>query len=380
MHIDMDAFYAAVEQADRPELKGRPVIVGGSHRGVVCAASYEARAYGVRSAMPVFLARKNCPNGIFLPVRMDRYREVSLRVMAAVGTISPLVEQVSIDEAYVDMTGMDRVWKTPLDAARETKRRVKQAAGVTCSVGIAPLKFLAKIASDLNKPDGLTVLSEAETEAFILSLAIEKMPGVGKKGLERMRNMGVSRAGDLLKIPEKNLVAAFGRYGEDLLRMAAGVDTSEVVPSHRAKSVSAENTFAYDLADRDVLKKWLLGQSDRVAQRLRRIGLKGRTVTLKLKRSNFTMQTRRQSLSCYTDETNVIYDAAVSLLDQKPLGGNIRLTGVGVTNFLSEQDPPFWEKFEEREERGHDLEEAVDDLRHRYGNGIIRRASTLDLT
>jgi len=300
--------------------------------------------------------------------------------MAAIGTISPLVEQVSIDEAYVDMTGMDRVWKTPLDAAVETKRRVMEAAGVTCSVGIAPLKFLAKIASDLNKPDGLIVISAEETEAFIASLPIEKMPGIGKKGLERMRKMGVSRAGDLLKLPEKNLVAVFGRYGEGLMRMAAAEDASEVVPSHRAKSVSAENTFDHDEADLTVLKKWLLGQSDRVAQRLRRIGLKGRTVTLKLKRSNFTIQTRRQTLSCCTDETNVIYEAAVSLLNQKPLGGKIRLTGVGVTNLLSEAAPPFWEKLEARGERGHDLEEAMDDLRHRYGNGIIRRASTLDLT
>ena len=380
MHIDMDAFYASVEQADRPELKGRPVIVGGSHRGVVCAASYEARKYGVRSAMPVFLARKNCPDGIFLPVRMARYQEISLRVMEAIRSISPLVEQVSIDEAYVDMTGMDRVWKTTLDAARETKRRVMQTAGVTCSVGIAPLKFLAKIASDLDKPDGLTVISEEATETFIASLPIEKMPGIGKKGLERMRNMGVSRAGDLLKIPPKTLVATFGRYGEWLLRMAAGEDKSKVVPSRRAKSVSAENTFARDEIDRNVLKKWLLRQSDGVAWRLRTKGLKGRTVTLKLKRSNFTMQTRRQTLGCYTDETNVIYEAAVSLLDQKPLGGKIRLTGVGVTNLLSEEDPPFWEKLEAPEHRGHDLEEATDALRHRYGNGIIRRASILDLT
>jgi len=181
-------------------------------------------------------------------------------------------------------------------------------------------------------------------------------------------------------MPARNIVAAFGRYGEGLLRMATGEDASKVVPSHRAKSVSAENTFAQDVSDRNVLKKWLLRQSDGVAQRLRTKGLKGRTVTLKLKRSNFTMQTRRQTLGCYTDETNVIYEAAVSLLDQKPLGGKIRLTGVGVTNLLSEEDPPFWEKLEASEDHGHDLEEATDALRHRYGNGIIRRASTLDLT
>jgi DNA polymerase-4 len=378
----MDAFYASVEQADRPELKGRPVIVGGGHRGVVCAASYEARRYGIRSAMPIFLARKNCPDGVFLPVRMDRYREISFRVMEAVRTLSPLVEQVSIDEAYVDLTGMDRLWKTPRDAALEIKHRVMRTAGVTCSAGIAPLKFLAKIASDLDKPDGLTIISEEETKAFIASLPIGKMPGIGEKGLEQMRKMGVSTAGDLLKIPGKTLAAVFGRYGESLLRMAAGEDPSEVVPSHRAKSVSAENTFDRDEIDRDVLKKWLLRQSDRVAQRLRTQGLQGRTVTLKLKRSNFTMQTRRQTLNRYTDETNVIYEAAVSLLDQKPLGGRIRLTGVGVTNFLSEEDPPFWKRLESEAEadRGNELEDAVDSLRHRYGNGIVRRASTLDLT
>ncbi len=375
MHVDMDAFYASVEQADHPELRGRPVIVGGRERGVVSAASYEARKFGVHSAMPMFLAVRRCPDAVVLPVRMDRYVRVSERIMEVLDGISPVVEQVSIDEAYLDLSGMHHVWGDPVNAAEEAKRRIREVGGVTCSVGIASLKFLSKIACGLCKPDGLTCVPPEETHDFIASLPVRLLPGVGKRALAQLELLGVVTAGDLPALSEAVIRSRFGKWGERLLRMARGEEEEELEPVHRSKSVSAENTFGRDVLDPGDLRKWILHQSERVAERLRRKELKGRTVTLKLKRADFTLQTRSRTLAGYTDETAVIFRTALTLLEERPPEVPLRLTGVGVSGFQEPSDRYFWEG---ADQGGPELEKAVDRIRDRYGRSILRRAGTLE--
>ena len=211
--MDMDAFYAAVEQADNPELRGRPVIVGGSNRGVVSAASYEARVFGVHSALPIFKARQLCPQGIFLPVRMPRYREISHQIMAILAGVSPVLEQVSIDEAYVDLTGTEKMHGPFLELARRLKIAIKEKTGLTCSIGLAPNKFLAKIASDLHKPDGLTIISEADVPGFLKALPVGKIPGVGAKTLSKLQALGVTKTGELLDYPRSFWQKQLGKSG-----------------------------------------------------------------------------------------------------------------------------------------------------------------------
>ncbi len=249
MHLDMDAFYAAVEQADNPELRGRPVIVGGSHRGVVSAASYEARVFGVHSALPMFQARKLCPQGVFLPVRMSRYREVSRQVMAILAGVSPLVEQVSIDEAYVDLTGTEKMHGPLPEFARRLKTEIKEKTGLTCSIGLAPNKFLAKIASDLHKPDGLTIIPEAEVPEFLNALPIDKIPGVGAKTRSKLQALGVTKTGELLEYPRSFWQKQLGKSGLLLYERALGLDPAPVSPDTEPKSCGAENTLPQDTDD-----------------------------------------------------------------------------------------------------------------------------------
>jgi len=381
LHIDMDAFYASVEQMDHPALKGKPVIVGGSsNRGVVCAASYEARKFGVRSAMPIFQARKKCPSGIYLPVRMARYQEVSGEVMDILAEFSPLVEQVSVDEAYMDISGIDRAMGSPTKTGLRIKRSIWEATSLTCSIGIAPNKFLAKIASDLEKPDGLTLIEPEEVLPFIASLPIRKVPGVGEKTVGRLGELGIHVLGDVKKIGESLLLERIGKFGSRLLDLSKGIDESSVVPYKEPKSISSEETLGKDTNDMDVLKKVLLMQSELVGRRARAKGLMGTTVTLKLKRADFRQMTRSVTIEEPTSSSNAIYEQAVELLERVKVS-KYRLIGVGLSNLVSTEDSlkqlNLFQGVDRTKKPWTEAEKAMDAIKERFGGDAIKRGGLL---
>jgi DNA polymerase-4 len=382
-HIDMDAFYASVEVLDNPGLRGRPVIVGGDvRRGVVSAASYEARKFGVHSAMPLFRARRLCPDGVFLPVRMDRYVEVSRAVMTALGEFSPLVEQVSVDEAYVDLTGTEQLLGPPEAAARAIKRRIRETTSLTCSVGVSISKLLAKIASETNKPDGLTIVPPGAAADFLNGLPVGKVPGVGKKSEAELAKLGIERVGDIGKYSPQWLEERFGRFGAWLVEIASGDDGSPVVPYAEPKSISAEDTLAEDSDDRRILKRFLLEQSERVGRRLREEGFRARTVTLKVKLHDFTQLTRSETLAEPTQLGEVVYREAVKLLDAQTLRSKVRLVGVGVSNLEPAAAPsaqmPLFRESKPALEKWEKVEKAADEIAKRFGDGAVKRGSLLE--
>ena len=269
LHIDMDAFYASVEQLDHPELRGKCIIVGGTtHRGVVSAASYEARKHGIHSAMPIYQAKQKCPDAVFIRPRMQRYKEISQKIMAVLKNITPLVEPVSIDEAYMDITGCGTLYGTPEQIGVRIKQKINKTVNLTCSVGIAPNKFLAKIASDLDKPDGLTVIMPEMVPAFIDNLPIQRVPGVGKKTNSRLALMGIKTLGDVKKFPGKMILDRLGKYGKRLLDLSVGIDNSSVKPVSRHKSVSSEHTLSEDTRNINLLNQHLLRHAEDVAKQL----------------------------------------------------------------------------------------------------------------
>lgn len=373
----MDAFFAAVEQADNPELRGKPVIVGGGMRGVVSTASYEARKFGIHSAMPIFQAKKLCPHAVFLPVRMGRYKEVSCKVMEILGGVSPLIEQVSIDEAFADISGTERLHGPPRDLGFRVKESVRAATSLTCSVGIAPNKFLAKIASDLKKPDGLTILEEEEVEVFLQSLPVRKIPGVGKRTEEELKKLGIVLASDILKLPLPFWMKKFGKWGAVLLERARGVDNSPVEPYSEPKSISAEETFRKDTDSIPEMEKILLSQAEEVGRDLRKEGFKGRTVTLKLKFSDFKTITRSRTLPEPFDSTELLFSTGQQLLSEVKISGKIRLIGIGISNFSSgfKQMTMVPEKDESREGR---IDRALDRIHSKFCGDIIVRGRMLD--
>jgi len=381
IHMDMDAFYAAVEQRDHPELRGRPVIVGGtSNRGVVSTASYEARKFGVHSAMPRFQAEQKCPHGVFLPVRMARYKAVSRQVMEVLDAFSPQVEQVSIDEAYLDLTGTERYEGSPNRAAQELKRRILELTALTCSVGIAPNRFLAKIASDMDKPDGLTHIRPEDVESILRHLPIRKVPGIGPKGGARLEALGVRYLSDIRRIPQKVLQVRFGNRSRRLLELAKGQDETPVAPPGQAKSISSEETLPRDTADRQVLENELLIQAERVGERVRAKGLQGWTVTLKMRRSDYVWITRSITLKTPTSSTRTLYEHGVELL-KKVLNGSAcyRLVGIGISGLvpkrhLPEQMPLFSAETTMEKGSWEAAEQAMDTIRKRFGRQAITRA------
>lgn len=382
LHVDMDAFYAAVEQRDRPGLRGRPVIVGGSSdRGVVSTASYEARRFGVHSAMPRFQAEQKCPHAVFLPVRMERYREASRQVMEVLDAFSPLVEQVSIDEAYLDLTGTERHAGSAEVAARKLKRRILQATALTCSVGIAPNRFLAKIASDMEKPDGLTLIRAEDVALMIRRLPVCRVPGIGPKAAVRLESLGVRFLADIRHIPRDVLQAQFGRRSRRMMDLANGMDETPVASPGQAKSISSEETLPRNTGERQALEKELLIQAERVGERVRSKGLQGWTVTLKLRRSDYTWITRSTTLKAPTSSTRTLYEHGTRLLKRAlNRSGRYRLIGIGLSGLVPkraapEQMPLF--NAGTMEERGswEAAEEAMDTIRKRFGQQAITRGS-----
>lgn len=377
-HIDMDAFFASIEQLDHPEWRGKPLAVGDGPRSVVSAASYEIRAFGVRSAMPVLQAKKLCPHGLFVPVRMWRYKEMSRRVMAVLQRFSPLVEQASVDEAYLDATGLERLFGPPEEFASTLRATVKAETGLTCSVGMAPVRFLAKIASDYHKPDGQTIIRPVDVRAFLDALPVQKVPGVGGRTLETLQKLGVKNAGDVLRQPASFWQRQLGERGLWLHALAQGHDDRPVTPFTPPKSSSAENTFDKDTHDPVILRRWLLLQSDRVGADLRAQGVRGRTVTLKAKFADFTQVTRSRTLPEAICDTQTIFDTAVSLLSELNPKQDLRLIGVGVSQF---GDKPRQLSLLEPEPAARPkgaLDSAMDAVRGRFGKGAIMRGDLLD--
>ena len=349
LHADLDAFYAAVEQRDDPRLRGKPVVVGGraEGRGVVAAASYEARRYGIRSAMPMRTALQRCPQAVRVEPRFDRYGQVSRQVMAIFKEITPLVEPLSLDEAYLDVSEAVSGGQSPASIAAELKERVRSELGLTISVGVATSKSVAKIASDMDKPDGLTVVPPGSERGFLAPLTVDKLWGIGPKTAARLAQDGVRTIGDLASRPGDWLDGRFGKMGPQLRRLALGEDDSPVVVHRERKSVSAETTLARDTGDPEALLELVDRLSQRVARHLSGTGLRGRTVRVKLRLADFTTFTRQATLTEPEESAEVIYATAATLLRRELLPGRMfRLVGVGVTGFDRPQDQELQPRLE----------------------------------
>ncbi len=382
MHIDMDAFFASVEQLDNPELRGKPVGVGSMHkRSVLSAASYEARKYGVRSAMPVQQALKLCPQLQIVSGTRARYKEISRKVMTVLGNFSPVVEQASIDEAYLDISGTEKLFGPPRKLAETIKEDILNATGLTASVGIAPVKFLAKIASDLDKPNGISIIEAHEVQSFLQKLPVEKIPGVGKKALPKLQLYGIKYAADFRRYTPEFWKDKFGERGLVLYEKGAGIDPTPVEVSGQMKSSSAENTFGEDVSDIHKLKTLLLKQSERIAADIRRKSLKGRTITLKIKFPDFRQITRSKTIETRTSHAGTIYKTGCALLDAEIPIGPVRLIGIGISNFDERsQQLSLLEDLENPVENKKldQLDKAVDLVRLKFGKNILTRGRLLE--
>jgi DNA polymerase-4 len=375
IHLDMDAFYPAVEALDNPELKGKPVIVGGpSKRGVVSSASYEARKFGVHSAQPIATAMRLCPHGIFLPVRMKRYKEVSKQVFEIFRRFTPLVEPLSIDEAFLDVTGSTHLFGEPVEIAKKIKETVVEETGLTVSAGVAPSKFVAKIASDMEKPDGLTVVRSDRVREFLDPLPIKKMWGVGKATQEALERLNVKTFRDLSSVPLNLLERRFGRHGLKMHLLSTGIDERAVVPDQGVKSIGHEETFSHDICDIGSAKKELLSLASKVARRVRRKKITARTLTLKVKYNDFVQITRSATLPKPTDDGPEIYAIACSLLKKTEAGRRpVRLLGISLSklNFsdLENQLALFDQK--DSSQKRKKLNVALDSVVEKHGDKSI---------
>ncbi|MGH9166850.1 MAG: DNA polymerase IV [Acidimicrobiia bacterium] len=371
LHVDMDAFFVEVERLRDPGLRGRPVMVGGlGGRGVVASASYEARRYGVRSAMPTAHAKRLCPKGAFLPTDHRRYREVSGEVFAVFRSFTPLVEGVSLDEAFLDVGGLRLSFPDGAAVGEAIRQRLREELDLPGSVGVAPNKLLAKLASETAKPDGLWRVPAGVELAFLHPLGVRSLPGVGEATHAALEQLGVRTVGDLAAIPRITLTRRLGKAAGGLLHeLGWGRDPRPVEPDGPAKSVSVEQTYGRDLHGLEALEGELLSQCDRLADRLRRSGLAGSVLTVKVRFADFATLTRSATLAAPTDVTRHLFGSARELLRRVPLGRPVRLLGVGVSGLLDEgaprqlaiDRPPEWEK----------LAEAIDRVRLRFGTGAI---------
>jgi DNA polymerase IV len=381
IHLDMDAFYASVEVLDNPALKGKPVIVGGSpKRGVVSAASYEARAFGVHSAQPVATAMGLCPQGSFLPVRMARYKEISDQIFEVFFHFTPQVEPLSIDEAFLDVTASENLFGPAEEIAKQIKKAVRENIGLTVSAGVAPSKLVAKIASDLNKPDGLTIVPPGKVRQFLTPLPIERLWGVGKVTQKDLLLLNVQTIGDLQRLPKDLLQRRFGQQGLQLYFLSRGLDDREVEPERKLKSLGREETYSEDIKDEARARKEILDLSRRVSRRLRRHGVGGRTITLKVTYNDFTHITRSVTLPAATDDGRKIYPLCLDLLKKTEIGKRpIRLLGISLS-YLSKPGEGQLFLFDPQNglNKGTRLNRALDAIEDKYGDQAILPGSLLD--
>jgi DNA polymerase IV len=389
LHVDLDAFFAAVEQLDDPSLRGRPVIVGGlGGRGVVSTCSYEARRFGVHSAMPMARARTACPQATFLTPRMARYVEKSHEVMAILASLSPLVEQLSIDEAFIDVAGARRMLGAPAEIAATIRRRVLDEAGLRLSVGAASTKFLAKLSSDLAKPDGVLVVAPGTEQDFLAGLQVSRLWGVGPATLTKLERMGVRTIGDVAALDEQVLIGALGSsLGRHLHALAHNDDTRAVVPERDTKSIGAEETFGADLRTVAQCERELVRLADRACARLRGASLSARTVNIKIRFGDFETRTRARTLPEATDVSTVVLDVARALLREFDVGRGVRLLGVSlsqldgapVTQATLDLTGEAQSDGRVRSERRAAVERAVDEVRGRFGTRAVGPATLVEV-
>jgi DNA polymerase-4 len=377
----MDAYYASVETRDRPELQGQPVIVGGTPegRGVVAAANYVARKYGIHSAMPAARAKRLCPLAVFLPPRMEHYSDLSRQIQDIFCRFTPLVESLSLDEAFLDVTGSQSLFGTSIEIGRQIKQEISDRLQLVASVGVAPNKFLAKLASDHEKPDGFVVIDPDQVQQFLDPLPVGRLWGVGRVTGQVIERLGVKTIRDLRELPPETLKQHFGEYGSRLWELSRGIDERPVVPDREAKSVSHETTFAEDIDDMEALRSWAIELTEQVARRLRRNNLRGRTVHLKVRFSDFQTITRSTTLTRSTNVTQEIWQAANEMLSTRlPTGHRaVRLLGVGVSGF----DNADWTQLSLLDEEDHEslakLDQAADQIQEKFGSASLGRASSL---
>ncbi len=377
IHIDMDAFYASIEQRDNPELRDCPVIVGGSGgRGVVAAASYEVREFGVRSAMPSVEAKRRCPDAVFIKPRMSHYQAVSRQIFRIFRGYTPLVEGLSLDEAFLDVTDSQKAQGDAESIGHKIKQDIREATGLSASVGIAPNKLVAKIASDLNKPDGFVMVREDQIQSILDPLPVRRLAGIGKRADERLRTIGIRTLGQLRAASASQLRDAFGRYAESMRRRAAGIDDRPVVADSADKSISHEETFDQDTSDAEELVARLSRMADAVASRLRKRSLVAATVVIKLRTADFSTFTRQQGMRPAADHSAIIYKLARDLLErwlaQNP-GKRLRLLGVGVTDLAEAEQLDMFES----PEQGSQMDDTVDAIRDKFGSDALKRGRSL---
>ncbi len=382
LHVDMDAFYASVEQRDKPELRGKPVVVGGGgNRGVVAAASYESRRFDIRSAMPMAVAKRRCPQLVQVRPRMAVYRAVSKQVFAIFHEFTPVVEGLSLDEAFLDVSGSLRLFGSPNDIAVSIKRRIRENTGLTASVGVAENKLVAKIASDLDKPDGLVVLMPGDYGRVLDPLPVSVIPGIGRETLSRLHRFDIRTMAGLRVADESKLEQVFGRYASRMRARAAGNDDRPVVPARPEKSISAEETYGEDLVAKSDMDRQLLRLADRTSARLRKARLLASTVSVKIRESDFTTHSRQVSLAVPVNSTDEVYGHARTLLHAwlcSHRGARIRLLGVGTANLSGVQQDDLFAGTGEAEPDS--IDRTVDEVRARFGAMSLGRARSLDKT
>ncbi len=378
LHVDMDAFFASVEQRDRPELRGKPVLVGGDGpRGVVAAASYEARKYGIHSAMPSAIAKRLCPHAIFVSGSQGRYGKISKEVFTIFERFTPMIQPLSIDEAFLDVTGTQSLFGSPIEIAKQIRAAVHTEVKLTCSVGVAPNKFLAKLASDMNKPDGLMVIKHDQIHEILDPMPVDKIPGVGPSTVKSLARLGARTIGDIRKLPVSTLRARLGEYGPRLHQLAQGIDDRPVRLDRQAKSISHEHTFETDLKNPDEVRALIARQCEDVARRLRKHKRFARTVTIKVRFGDFETVTRSKTLEYQTNQTSDIHNAARILFDKwascfRP----VRLIGVGVSQLTEHTDAGGL--FDQgRNETQKKVDQIGDQIKERFGKNAVMRGSSL---
>ncbi len=378
-HVDCDAFYATIEKRDDPSLADKPLIVGGGKRGVVTTACYIARTFGVRSAMPMFEARRLCPHATIIPPDMQKYAAASREVRALMLDLTPLVEPVSIDEAFLDLAGTDRLHgMVPAKSLARFALAVERQIGISVSIGLAPNKFLAKIASDLDKPRGFACIGQDEAVSFLAPKPVSLIFGVGRVTQEKLNRDGFRIVADLQNADESDLMRKYGVEGRRLWRLARGIDDREVSPEREAKSISAETTFERDIATLRPLEKQLWLLTERVSARLKRNGLSGATVTLKLKSADFRIRTRARSIGEPTQLASKIYDAGRDLLAREIDGTSYRLIGIGVSALAAGEDADPASLLDTTGLRSAAAERALDEVRERFGRDAAMRGLAFD--
>ena len=381
LHIDMDAFYASIEQRDQPELRGKPVVVGGGlGRGVVSAASYEARKFGIHSAMPGRRAAQLCPDAVFIRGRLDHYSSVGRQVREIFHRYTPLVQPLSLDEAFLDVTGSQRLHGDAVTIGHAIKNAIQTELDLTASVGVAPLKFVAKIASDLKKPDGFVVVDPGDVISFLDPLPIARLWGVGKVGQQKLQRLGMSTIKDIRRCDQQRLVDRFGKWGDHLWRLANGIDPRGVVPDYTAKQISHERTFSSDMTDVETLRAVVSYLCEQVARRLRNSTRRSKTITLKYRREDFRTFSRSRSIATATNSTIEILQIALELLDEmrdrqpRP----VRLIGVSVSSLTYHDQPSQMSLFEmaDTESSEKEVDKVVDELSSQLGRNKVYRATS----